>query len=456
MRERVEEMKPAAVMVVVQVAFAGVNIFYKLAANDGMSLKIIVAYRFLFAAAFMVPLALALERKKQPKFRWSILFHAFICGLFGGSLAQNLYLASLSLTSPTFASAMANLVPAITFLLAVTFRIERLGLGSVGGKAKLVGTLIGIGGAMLLTLYKGAVIDIWSTHVDLLHSPPHSAGGHVAAEHQNRGLGALFAIGSCCSYALWLIVQAKMGEKYPCPYSATALMCVMGSIQAIVYALCSERDWNQWKLGWNVRLLSVAYCGIVASGLMVTVIAWCVKKRGPLFVSIFNPLMLVCVAVASNLLLDEKLHLGSVMGGTLIIFGLYLVIWGKGKEMDKQTVEKELIGVHSNVNIPSVRVDDDDPSTGTDDHEDRRDTSVEIVVVRLSSDGTGQALDMTARSTINIRDREEVVVVRVSADGRCEADVVGDDSENGGVSVKAEEIAAGREEQSEKRYVTTT
>ncbi|CAI0439258.1 unnamed protein product [Linum tenue] len=453
MRERVEEMKPAAVMVVVQVAFAGVNIFYKLAASDGMSLKIIVAYRFLFATAFMVPLALALERKKQPKFRWSILFHAFICGLFGGSLAQNLYLASLALTSPTFASAMANLVPAITFLLAVTFRIERLGLGSVGGKAKLVGTLIGIGGAMLLTLYKGAVLDIWSTHVDLLHSPPHSSGGHVA-DHQNRGLGALFAIGSCCSYALWLIVQAKMGEKYPCPYSATALMCVMGSIQAIVYALCSERDWNQWKLGWNVRLLSVAYCGIVASGLMVTVIAWCVKKRGPLFVSIFNPLMLVCVAVASNLLLDEKLHLGSVMGATLIIFGLYLVIWGKGKEMDKQTVEKEVtIGVHSNVNIPSVRVDDD-PPTGTD-HEDRRDASVEIVVVRLSSDGTGQALDMTARSTI-IRDREEVVVVRVSADGRCQADVVGDDdSENGGVSVKAEEIADGREEQSERDTLRT-
>ncbi|CAI0375685.1 unnamed protein product [Linum tenue] len=63
MREKVEEVKPAAVMVVVQVAFAGVNILYKLAANDGMSLKVIVAYRFLFATAFMVPLAVALEEE---------------------------------------------------------------------------------------------------------------------------------------------------------------------------------------------------------------------------------------------------------------------------------------------------------------------------------------------------------------------------------------------------------
>lgn len=55
-------MKAPLIMVVVQTAFAGVNVFYKLAANDGMSLRVIVAYRFLFATAFMVPLALLFER----------------------------------------------------------------------------------------------------------------------------------------------------------------------------------------------------------------------------------------------------------------------------------------------------------------------------------------------------------------------------------------------------------
>lgn len=54
-------LKPTLLMVVVQVAFAGVNILYKLALNDGMKLKIIVAYRFLFASAIMVPMALIFE-----------------------------------------------------------------------------------------------------------------------------------------------------------------------------------------------------------------------------------------------------------------------------------------------------------------------------------------------------------------------------------------------------------
>ncbi|CAN0881341.1 WAT1-related protein At1g68170 [Linum grandiflorum] len=340
-KEKIEGLKPAFLMVLVQISLAVVNIFYKLAANDGMILKIIVAYRFLFASAFMVPLAILFERNNQPRFSWKILVHAFLCGLFGGSLSQNLYLESLAYTSATFASAMANLVPAITFILAVSFRLEKVRLGSTGGKAKLLGTVIGVGGAMLLTFYKGAIVEVWTTHVNLLKKTPHSANSGNALHQQNRGIGSLFAIGSCFSYALWLIVQAKMGEVYPCPYSATALMCIMGSIQAAFYALCSERDSSQWKLGWNVRLLTVAYSGIVASGPMVTVIGWCVKKRGPLFVSAFNPLMLVCVAIASSLLLDEKLYVGSLLGSILIICGLYGVIWGKGKEIKKMEKEQE-------------------------------------------------------------------------------------------------------------------
>ncbi|KAH7575624.1 hypothetical protein JRO89_XS02G0166800 [Xanthoceras sorbifolium] len=335
----IDGLKPALMMVVVQVAFAGVNVFYKLAANDGMSLQIIVAYRFIFAAAFMVPLALFLEWNSRPKLTWTILFQAFLCGLFGGSLAQNFHLKSLALTSATFASAMANLVPAITFILSISFGLEKLGIKTAAGKAKVIGTLMGIGGAMLLTFFKGVEINFFSTHLDLLHhNQLHS--GHVPSSHASSSehlLGLLLALGSCFSYAFWLIVQTKMSEKYPCQYSSTALMCLMGSIQASVYALCMEKDRDQWKLGWNIRLSTVAYSGIVASGLMVTLISWCVRMRGPLFASVFNPLMLVVVAFAGSFLLDEKLHLGSILGAMLIVCGLYVVLWGKGKEMKKIT-----------------------------------------------------------------------------------------------------------------------
>ena len=57
-----EEMKPTIAMVMVQIAWGGINVLYKLAKNDGMSMKIMIAYRMIFATASMLPLAFFLER----------------------------------------------------------------------------------------------------------------------------------------------------------------------------------------------------------------------------------------------------------------------------------------------------------------------------------------------------------------------------------------------------------
>ncbi|KAG6651960.1 hypothetical protein CIPAW_06G150000 [Carya illinoinensis] len=326
----IHSSRAGIVMVAVQMVNTGVNILFKLVAEDGAKLRILIAYRFLFASAFMVPLALISGRKNRTKLTWAILFQSFLCGLFGGVLAQNLYLESLALTSATFASAMSNLVSVITFILGILFGLERLNLERVAGKAKVLGTFMGIGGAMVLTFYKGTEIDIWSTHIDLLHHDQHQS---EVRKSENHILGCILALGSCMSAASWLIIQAKMSETYQCHYITTALTCVMSAIQAVSLALCMERDWNQWKLGWNINLLTVSYSGIVASGIMVTLIVWCVHLKGPLFVSSFNPLMLVSVAILGSLVLDEKLHLGSILGAVLIVCGLYAVLWGKGKEM---------------------------------------------------------------------------------------------------------------------------
>lgn len=57
-----EGLKPALLMVFVQIAYAAVNIVYKLAINDGMSMTVATAYRLIFASACTVPLALIFDR----------------------------------------------------------------------------------------------------------------------------------------------------------------------------------------------------------------------------------------------------------------------------------------------------------------------------------------------------------------------------------------------------------
>ncbi|KAB2036056.1 hypothetical protein ES319_D04G196900v1 [Gossypium barbadense] len=293
--------------------------------------------RFMFATAVMVPLALLFERKSLKKINRKVLLQAFLCGLFGGSLVQNLYLQSLVHTSATFVAAIVNLAPAFTFILAICFKMEKLAIKTSAGKAKVCSTLIGIGGAMIFIFYKGIDVNIWSTDVNILkHHHQQVPSYHGTGQFI---IGAFLGLLSCVSFCLWLIIQAKMSVGFPYLYSSTALMCLMGSIQGALYAVCTVRDWNQWKLGWNVRLLAVAYVGTMGSALFVFLISWAVRLKGPLYAATFNPLGLVLVAVVGSLLLDEKLHLGSIIGGLMIICGVYMVLWGRAKEMKQQTQE---------------------------------------------------------------------------------------------------------------------
>ena len=50
--------------------------------------------------------------------------------------------------------------------------------------------------------------------------------------------------------------------------------------------------------------------GVVAFGIAFSIMTWCIRRKGPLFVSVFSPLLLIIVEIMSSILLDEKLHLG--------------------------------------------------------------------------------------------------------------------------------------------------
>ena len=58
----IQSSKPGILMVVGQMVYAGMNILYKLVSENGVNLRILIAYRMLFATTFMVPLALIFER----------------------------------------------------------------------------------------------------------------------------------------------------------------------------------------------------------------------------------------------------------------------------------------------------------------------------------------------------------------------------------------------------------
>lgn len=112
--------------------------------------------------------------------------------------------------------------------------------------------------------------------------------------------------------------------------------------------------------------------GVVISGIVTYIQLWCMEAKGPVFVTLFNPLSTLLVALLSYFVLGEKLYIGrysnsmfyttlmwretfdiiyivsnnlpwffSIIGGVIVVIGLYLLLWGKEHDEPETTTLKE-------------------------------------------------------------------------------------------------------------------
>ncbi|KAJ4839621.1 hypothetical protein Tsubulata_026013 [Turnera subulata] len=223
---------PFLAMVIVQVGFAGMNITSKLAMDSGMKPLVLVAYRQIFGTIAMVPFAYFFEWKTRPNISLPLLFQIFLCSLTGITANQVFYFVGLQNSTPTIGCALTNVLPAVTFILAVLCRQEKVMIKKASGQAKLLGTAICVAGAMLLSFYHGHIINIGSSSIHWKYAD--STGSSDASTKSSSILGPMLIMASAAAWAIWFIIQAKVSLKFPAPYTCTLLMCIMGSIQCIV------------------------------------------------------------------------------------------------------------------------------------------------------------------------------------------------------------------------------
>ncbi|MCD7447492.1 hypothetical protein HAX54_030358 [Datura stramonium] len=337
------------VMVIVQFAFAGMIIISKLVMDEGMNPFVQSAYRPIFATISIAPFAFFFERKIRPKMTRSVLFQIFLCSIFGITINQYVCFIGIKNSTPTIVSAIDNLVPAFTFIIAIPLGVEKLGLKSIAGQAKFVGTIVCVGGAMLLSLYHGKVVI---GQLGFHWKYAESTGKDVNSAHSNFFLGPFLLIMTSLTYAIWLIIQTRVNEKYAAPYKSITLMCLMASVESIIIGFCVVPKLSEWTLN-PIRAISVVYNGAVGMSLTFFLSSWCIEKKGPLYVSMFNPLLLVISAFLSWILLREKLYLGVVVGSIIVVAGLYGFLWGKKME----TSAEDIIEVNKEKEQPIKSVD---------------------------------------------------------------------------------------------------
>jgi len=84
--------------------------------------------------------------------------------------------------------------------------MEKVNIAEVRSKAKIIGTLVGLGGALVMTLYKGPLIPLpWSNpNMD-------QQNGHTnsSQDHNNWVVGTLLILLGCVAWSGFYVLQVR-------------------------------------------------------------------------------------------------------------------------------------------------------------------------------------------------------------------------------------------------------
>ena len=194
---------------------------------------------------------------------------------------------------------------------------------------------------MLLSFY-------WAPPLKNHHSPSPvgsntETSSYIGGHNKNRILGPVLMFLCAVAWSLWLIMQPKLLKQYPARLRLSTLQCLLSSVQATVIAAALQRNFDSWKIGWDIQFASLAYSvclgflcfiisllfcqntfflhflygfhngmsslchmkGVLVTGFTYGLQFWCIEKKGPFYVAMFFPLSLLVTTIFSALVWSE-------------------------------------------------------------------------------------------------------------------------------------------------------
>ncbi|TVU25964.1 hypothetical protein EJB05_28487, partial [Eragrostis curvula] len=299
---------PYVVPVITELTYTGMYVVSKAALDQGMNAFVFSFYRQAAASLLLVPIALVFQRKTVSSLSPGLLLKMFFCALIG---------VSIHILGRIFEN-----------FACVASRMEVLKPRSCSGIAKLAGVGLCLTGVFIIAFYAGPELS----PVDGHHAFGHTSAATNSPNRLTWIKGTFLMVLASVSWSVWMVMQARLLNEYPHKLLATVMQSVFAVVQLFIIALVAERDFSEWKLRLDVSLLAILYNGFVVSGISYYLQVWCVEMKGPVFLAIWTPLSFVFTIFCSSFFLGEIVHLGSIIGGVLLVGGLYSVLWGKSKE----------------------------------------------------------------------------------------------------------------------------
>ncbi|KAK6928305.1 EamA domain, partial [Dillenia turbinata] len=270
---------PFAAMLALECIYVGSNTLFKAASNKGLSNYVFVVYSHGLSSLLLV-FTTFFGRRRGLQLNISVLLKMFLLGIIG-AIYQILLFKGVSYSSPALASAATNLVPAFTFILAIIFRMEQVKLRSSRSWAKIIGTIVSISGALVVTLYEGPLQS--------------SSNNRIQMGHRGLLLTAAYML-------------AQILKEYPSELVLVFFNNLFLTLVSGVIGLVLEPNLNAWRLSPDVALAAILYTGTVGKVLSSAGYAWVIHLKGPLYVAMFTPMNIAIAVAMGFVFLGETLH----------------------------------------------------------------------------------------------------------------------------------------------------
>lgn len=249
-----------------------------------------VGFRFLIAAITLVPISLWKERSRTVNYKFP---DYFLVGIFQTVATFGLVIFGLKYVTAGKSSVFLYTMPVWTAFLVHFLLGEKLGL------SKWTGVFIGFTGIFF--------IMGWDT---------------ISTQSMNVIFGEMLIIGAAISWAIANIIMKHrlVGQK---PYTVTGFQTLFGSIILVILATVFEGFLNIRVTPYSVYIL--LFSGVISSAVNFSIWFYLIGNMDiniPTFSSMLVP---VFGLTFDWLLLGTRLDIGVIVGGVLILFGIYRV-----------------------------------------------------------------------------------------------------------------------------------
>ena len=142
--------------------------------------------------------------------------------------------------------------------LICLLRLEAVNLKCNSGRAKVIGTLVCIGGGALLILYKGVSLFDNNHHS---HASIERAIARLGSSKKTERwtIGSIALVMGTLSWSSWFLLQSNIAKRYPCQYSSTAIMSFFGAIQSAILSLSTGSNLSVWVLRGHIQIITVVF-----------------------------------------------------------------------------------------------------------------------------------------------------------------------------------------------------